>query len=183
MRITPLLLIAALAASLPAHAVDSYVGFGLTQAPSEQRLVISPGVSARTETDPYTRIYAGVYIDQNFSIEGAYHYFGTTKCCNGISDAGFDIDTKAWSIGVRYEYGDAQWAPYSKLGYFASDSDGHELTISGPVAFSDSDNGLMFEGGVRWMPNDTFSLRGGYEWFDSERGGDGGITVAAEFSF
>ena len=183
MRHIPFLLVAALAASLPAHAVESYVGFGVTQAPDEQRVLLGPGVGGETDTDMYSRIYAGVYLDENFSIEGAYHDLGEISCCRGVSDAGFSVDSDAWSIGVRYEYGDAQWAPYTKIGYFASESDGSELTIAGPVAISDSDNGVMFEGGVRWTPNDTFSIRGGYEWFDSEGGGDGGITIGAEFTF
>lgn len=33
----------------------------------------------------------------------------------------------------------------------------------------------MLEAGVRWTPNDSFSLRGGYEWFDFAGGGDGGL--------
>lgn len=178
MRKSPLLLALALAFSAPVYAADYYLGVGISQAPDgDQR-----GFSDDVDTDPFGKVYGGVYVGQNFSIEGAYHDFGNASL-NDVADFGFDLDADAWSVGVRYEYGDAAWAPYSKVGYFSSKTEGELITIAGTTQISDSDNGLMLEGGVRWTPNDTFSLRGGYEWFDFEGGSAEGLTIAAEFSF
>lgn len=182
MRIAPFLIVAALAASLPAHAVDAYLGAGITQAPDEDDYRPILGVTVQEENDAYARVFAGVWINENFAIEGAYHDFGQRKL-GPYTDFGYELDADGWSLGVVYEYGDAVWAPYSKFGFFTADIDGEMITVAGPRPFSDSDDGLMLEAGVRWTPNDRFSLRGGYEWFDFSGGGDGGLTIAAQISF
>jgi hypothetical protein len=182
MRISRWLWAAALVASVPAYAVDGYVGIGATQAPGEDEFRPALGVTAREDNDPFSRIFGGVWINENFAIEGAWHDFGRSTL-GPFTDFGFDVESDGWSLGVLYEYGDAAWAPYSKIGWFSADIDGEIITIAGPVAVHDSDDGLMLEGGVRWTPNDRFSLRGGYEWFDFNGGGDGGLTIAAQFSF
>ena len=178
MRISPLFLALALVASVPAYAADAYVGVGISQAPDGSR----PGANNDVDTDPYARLYGGMYVSQGLSVELAYHDFGRAKF-DGVADFGFDVDTKGWSAGVRYEYGDAAWAPYTKIGYFTADTTGTETTILGPHRIDESQNGVMIEGGVRWTPNDKFSLRGGYEWFDFDGGGQEGLTIAAEFAF
>ena len=178
MRNSLLFVALALAASVPAHAVESYVGFGISQAPDGDLR----GFSGDVDTDPFGKIYGGVYLNDNFSIEGAYHDFGTAKF-DGIGDFGFDLDAHAWSLGVRYEYGDAAWAPYTKIGFFDATTKGELITIAGTQRINESENGLLIEGGVRYTPNDTFSIRGGYEWFDFDGGSNEGLTIAAEFSF
>lgn len=182
MRISQSLLALALIASLPAYAVDAYVGVGVTQAPSEDEFRFGPGVTAREQTDPFQRLFGGVWLNENFAIEAAYHDFGTSRV-GPLTDFGFDLDADGWSIGVVYEYGDASWAPYTKLGWFTADIEGEVITVAGPVAVNDSDSGVLLEAGVRWTPNDTFSIRGGYEWFDFDGGTDGGLTIAAEITF
>lgn len=182
MRIAPLLFAMALAASLPAHAIEGYVGAGITQAPSEDEYRPIVGVSLKEDNDPFARVFGGIWINENFAVEAAYHDFGRSKF-EAIADFGYDLESEGWSLGVVYEYGDAAWAPYTKIGYFTADIDGETTSIAGSQRVSRSDNGLMLEGGVRWTPNDAFSLRGGYEWFDFEGGSDGGLTIAAQFSF
>lgn len=182
MRMTQTLLALALFASLPAYAVESYVGIGVTQAPSEDEFQPLGGNSVREETDPYQRLFGGVWLNENFAIEAAYHDFGSTRL-GPFTDFGYELDADGWSLGVVYEYGDATWAPYTKIGWFTADIDGEITTIAGPVAVSESDSGLLLEAGARWTPNDTFSLRGGYEWFDFDGGTDGGLTIAAEITF
>ncbi|HWT15665.1 MAG TPA: outer membrane beta-barrel protein [Patescibacteria group bacterium] len=182
MRHSPLWLIAALAASLPAHAVDAYLGAGVTQAPAEDEFRVGPGASFEEDNDPFARFFGGVWINENFAVEAAYHDFGRSQL-RGLADVGYDLEADGWSLGVVYEYGDAVWAPYTKIGYFSADIEGEITTIAGPQRINDSDDGLMLEGGVRWTPNDRFSLRGGYEWFDFNDGGDGGLTIAAQISF
>ena len=182
MRISPLLFAAALAASLPAHAVDAYLGAGVTQAPDENEVRVGPGARFEEDNDPYARFFGGVWINENFAVEAAYHDFGQRKL-GPYTDFGYDLEADGWSLGVVYEYGDAAWAPYTKIGYYTADIDGEITTIAGSQRISESDDGLMLEAGVRWTPNDRFSLRGGYEWFDFEEGGDGGLTIAAQFSF
>ena len=182
MRIAPLLFVAALAASLPAHAVDAYLGAGITQAPDEEEVRVGPGVVLKEDNDAFSRFFGGVWINENFAVEAAYHDFGRSQL-RGLADVGYDLEADGWSLGVVYEYGDAAWAPYTKIGYFSADIDGEFTTIAGSERVSESDDGLMLEAGVRWTPNDTFSLRGGYEWFDFQDGGDGGLTIAAQISF
>ncbi len=182
MRIAPLLFAAALAASLPAHAVDAYLGAGITQAPDEDEVRVGPGAVLKEDNDAFSRFFGGVWINENFAVEAAYHDFGRSHLEAG-ADLGYDAEADGWSLGLVYEYGDAAWAPYTKVGWFSADIDGEITTIAGPERFSDSEDGLMLEAGVRWTPNDTFSLRGGYEWFDFGDGGDGGLTIAAQVSF
>src|SRR5262245_40170970 len=99
MRISPLLLVVALAASLPAHAVESYIGVGVTQEPDGDQ----PGFDGDVDTDPYSRVFGGVWINENFAIEAAYHDFGSAKF-DGVADLGFDLESDGWSLGVVYEY-------------------------------------------------------------------------------
>ena len=182
MRYSPLLLIAALAASTSAHALDGYVGVGITQAPDANQVRVGPGATLKEDNDAFARAFGGIWINENFAVEAAYHDFGQRKL-GPFPDLGYDLEADGWSLGIVYEYGDAAWAPYTKIGYFTADIEGESTTIAGSRRVNDSDDGLMHEGGVRWTPNDTFSLRGGYEWFDFNGGGDGGLTIAAQISF
>ena len=74
-------------------------------------------------------------------------------------------------------------APYAKIGFFDATTKGELITIAGTQRINESENGLLIEGGVRYTPNDTFSIRGGYEWFAFDGGSNEGLTIAAEFSF
>ena len=98
MRIAPLLFVAALAASLPAHAIEGYVGAGVTQAPSEDEYRPIVGVSAKEDNDPYARIFGGVWINENFAVEAAYHDFGRSKF-DAVAD-----EKHVW-IGLRKRSG------------------------------------------------------------------------------
>lgn len=182
MRPIAIAVLLALSASLPAQAMEYYVGVGMRQAPSSDEHPYLAGVAIEEENDVYARAFGGVWLNQNFAIEGAFHDFGSSRL-GPLTDFGFDLESEGWSLGLLYEYGDAAWAPYSKVGWFTADIDGEILSVAGPQPYSDSDSGLMLEAGVRWTPNDSFSLRGGYEWFDRDGGGDGGLGIAAQFSF
>lgn len=177
-----LAMFAALALSQSAQAVEGYVGVGITQVPGGRDFRLGNGLVVSGETQSFSRFFGGIWINESFAIEGAHHDFGR-RTLPAIADFGYDLESEGWSLGVVYEYGDAAWAPYTKIGYFTADIDGEFTTIAGSQQVSRSDNGLMLEGGVRWTPTDTFSLRGGYEWFDFEGGGDIGLTIGAQISF
>ena len=182
MRPIAIAVLLALSASLPAQAMDYYAGVGMRQAPSADEHPYLVGVQIEEDNDVYARAFGGVWLNENFAIEGAYHDFGSSRL-GPLTDFGFHLESEGWSLGLLYEYGDAAWAPYTKIGWFTADIDGEIITVAGPQPFSDSDSGLMLEAGVRWTPNDSFSLRGGYEWFDFAGGGDGGLGIGAQISF
>lgn len=174
--------LAAMVAAGATQAAEGYVGAGAGTPRSAEEYRVMLGISAREDTDPMARLFGGIWINDNFAVEVAYHDFGGRRF-EAVADHGYDLDETGWSLGVLYEYGDAAWAPYSKIGYYSADLDGTELRLTGPIQISDSESGLMLEAGVRWTPSDRFSLRAGYEWFDFESGGDGSLTLAAQVSF
>ena len=60
MRYSPLLLIAALAASTSAHALDGYVGVGIIQAPDANQVRVGPGATLKEDNDAFARAFGGI---------------------------------------------------------------------------------------------------------------------------
>ena len=51
------------------------------------------------------------------------------------------------------------------------------------VGFSEKDNGLGVEIGMRVHVRDSFELRAGYEWFDLKLADEGAFNIGGEYFF
>lgn len=51
------------------------------------------------------------------------------------------------------------------------------------VGFSEKDNGLGVEIGMRVHVCDSFELRAGYEWFDLKLADEGAFNIGGEYFF
>lgn len=147
---------------------------------------------SNADLDRSWRIHGGWRFTDSMSLEASYHDFGNAsvqvfpcpEVCIPELVSTLERDTDAWSLRLAHRFGDHRWQPFVAVGWVWTNSEIHTFSLSGlPITqFDDNDSGGTAEIGVRFLLNEGFAVRGGYEWFAVE-GDQGAFNLGAEYSF
>lgn len=154
-----LIILAALFATSSALAEGFYAGVGLGIVNIEDE---EAGESF--DDSPFGwRIHAGYDFSENFALEGSY--IDTAEAEDVVFGENVEVELSAFTfsaIGLLPVSDRAQL--FGKLGFFTGEQ---EITVLGS-SFDEDDDGLTAGFGVRLNMNENFSLRGDFDWFDTD---------------
>ena len=147
-------------------------GIGLTKIEDEEG-----GVSF-DDTPLGFKLIAGYDFTENFAIEGSYVNSGEGE----DSIMGVDVEAELTAFTVSavglLPVSDTVTL-FGKLGLYTGES---EVTAFG-ISADDDEDGLTVGGGLRFKMNDQFSLRGEFDWYDTDLDTLWSIGVGFQYGF
>ena len=158
-KTTSLLLVLFLFASRTAMAEGFYAGagFGLTQIEDEDQ-----GISFE-DTPLGWRLLAGYDFSENFGIEGSYINSG--KAEDDVLGENVEVELSAFTLAVVGLLPISDSAQlFGKVGFYSGEQ---EVTVQGFTLDEDED-GAIVGAGVRWGSSEAFTIRGEFEWYDTD---------------
>ncbi len=124
------------------------------------------------------RLIAGFDVNDNFAVEGSYINSGTAE--DTIEGEKVEVELSAFVIsfvGLMPVSDAAQL--FGKLGYYSGEE---EVSVLGFTLDEDAD-GFTAGAGVRFTMDNNFTIRGDFDWYDTDLDTLWSIGIGFQFSF
>lgn len=110
------------------------------------------------------RIHGGYEFNDNFAVEGAY--FDSGEAEDTVSGQSVEVELTGFLVSLvgMIPVGGDNTRLFAKLGYY----DGEAEASAGGITVEDDESGLSIGAGIRYDLANNFSLRGDFDWFDSD---------------
>lgn len=173
-NIRSLVLVLALFATTSAMAEGFYAGagFGLTKIEDSDQ-----GISFE-DTPLGFRLLAGYDFNENFGIEGSYINSG--KAEDDIQGENVEVELSAFTVAIvgLLPLSDSAQL-FGKLGFYSGEQ---EVTVFG-ATFDEDEDGMTVGAGIRFKTNDSFAIRGEFEWYDTDLDTLWSVGVGFQYGF